>query len=62
VLGANNEFTLQVNGVPAGHDNASVLPEVLDIRPALKPGENTLLVRARNAKNDAAGLIGGLSV
>ena len=60
VLGADNEFSLQVNGIAAGRGNSPVLPEVLDLTTALKPGENTLLVRARNAKADAAGLIGAL--
>ncbi|HEY3441732.1 MAG TPA: family 78 glycoside hydrolase catalytic domain [Paludibaculum sp.] len=60
VLGADNEFSLQVNGAAAGRGNAPVLPEVIDVTAALKPGENTLLVRARNAKADSAGVIGGL--
>ncbi|MBI5084221.1 MAG: family 78 glycoside hydrolase catalytic domain [Acidobacteria bacterium] len=62
VLGADNSFELTLNGKRAGRGNSSTMPEVLDVAAALRTGENLVEVKARNARNDAAGLIGTLKV
>lgn len=62
VLGADNSFELSINGKPAGRGNQPSLPEVLDVAPLLKQGENVILVQAKNTREDPAGLIGALQV
>ncbi len=62
VLGADNSFELSVNGEFAGKGNNPTLPMVLHIEPWLKPGENELLVVARNTREDPAGVLGALKI
>ncbi len=62
VLGADNSFELTVNGEFAGKGNNPTLPMVLHIEPWLKPGENELLVVARNTREDQAGVLGALRI
>lgn len=62
VLGADNNFELMVNGESAGKGNNPTLPMVLHIEPWLRPGENELLVAARNTREDPAGVLGALKV
>jgi alpha-L-rhamnosidase len=62
VLGADDSFTLTINGKPAGRGSAVVMPEVLDVAAWLQPGENLIQVRAENAREGTAGLIGVLRI
>ncbi len=62
VLGADNSFTLSINGKAAGRGNQPTLPEVLDVASWLKKGDNTILVEAKNTREDQAGLIGTLRI
>ncbi|MCC6860366.1 MAG: glycoside hydrolase family 78 protein, partial [Bryobacterales bacterium] len=62
VVGADDSFKLTVNGKPAGRGGSVRMPEVLHLDGALQAGENEILIEARNARTDAAGLIGTLRV
>ena len=57
---ADNEFSLFVNGHPAGAGNDFHAPQSLDLTPLFHPGVNTLAIQARNTGDapNPAGLLG----
>jgi hypothetical protein len=61
-LSADQEFTLAVNGQPIGGSKNWQAPPLLDIAPALKPGDNEIVVTATKAVAGPAGLIGRIVV
>ncbi len=63
VLGVDSEFELFLNGHRIGRGGSPRMPEVFDIGPALKTGENLIAVRANRSKSGtSAGLIGAVRV
>lgn len=62
VLGADSGYQLTVNGHPAGRGDHVSLPDVLDVAPWIKAGENTVLVQAKSPRTGQAGVIGTLQV
>ena len=62
VMDADNEFQLTLNGAKAGRGSGVAMPAVLDVSGLIKPGENTIVVQARNARVKPAGLIGTLKI
>ncbi len=62
VMGADNNFELTINGKAAGRGGSPSMPEVLDVAPFIREGENAIVVKARNTRNDSAGLIGILKL
>ena len=59
---ADQEFTLAANGQPIGGGKNWQAPVLLDIAPALKPGDNEIVVTVSKAAAGAAGLIGKILV
>ena len=63
VMGADPEFTLDLNGERVGKGTWVYMPERFDIRPFLKPADNQFVVTASRAeKGKPSGFIGAIRI